>query len=155
MQAVRKKVLANFEDLDDRPFLLVNIKSGSVGIDIRCAAGIIFATCTWSAVDHQQAIARAWRANQKRDVRVVFFRPLVSSGNGGLDTVESHMYDTVAKKRDVADLMYTCLFGGLPEGQVAAELPVDVDGRKQKEVQETTDMMAHILSVHSINRGNA
>ena len=152
--AVRKKVLARFEDLSERPFLLVNIKSGSVGIDIRCASGIIFATCTWSAVDHQQAIARAWRANQKRDVRVAFFRPLVSSDEGGLDTVESHMYDTVARKRDVADNMYTCLFGGLPEGEVAAELPVDVDTRKQKDRQEATDMMAQLLAVHQINRGN-
>jgi SNF2 family DNA or RNA helicase len=72
------EVLAKFKT-DDQPYLFVSMMAGSLGLDMRFASGVIFASCDWTAMKHKQSIGRCWRIGQKRDVCVAFILPHQSS----------------------------------------------------------------------------
>ena len=114
----RHLILANFKraPASKRPILLLNLNSASVGLNLQFASGVIFTEMSWGPVKHTQALARAWRIGQHRDVRVSFLYP-VASGNPKskeptepLNTMESMMFKTkVLAKRDTANTMYKYL----------------------------------------------
>jgi len=131
-QVPRKLIVARFEGKrgqatmvpDPRPFLLINIASGSVGLNLQArASGIIFATPEYSSVDHTQAIARAWRRGQSRDVRVSFIIPrgIAPPGKAAPKTVEYFIYDKMNMKRRNAEQVYTYLFRGVEMGQKVSD----------------------------------
>ena len=127
-------IVHRFQTDPQRWFLLINTRAGSVGLNIQEASGIIFATVGWTAVEHQQALARAWRMRQTRDVRVAFLLPRISSHLGGADlrpTLESEMYGVIEKKRKSAIELYGYIFPTFERGDLAPERPptaIDVGG---------------------------
>ena len=101
-----------------QPFLLASTDTCSTGIDLRCACGVIFITNSWNAATEQQAIARAWRLFQPRDVRVAFIVPQYTTVAGEvLQTPESLKVDVIERKRDEASYFYNRLFNSqaIPE----------------------------------------
>jgi SWI/SNF-related matrix-associated actin-dependent regulator 1 of chromatin subfamily A len=74
--------------------LLLQLQSGSLGLNLQCARRAVFVETDWTAAANEQAIARLHRANQARSVVVEFL--LVP------DTLDEHIVSTAQRKAAVA-----------------------------------------------------
>ena len=107
--------------------IFINMKSGATGLNLQCASGVIFADVnTRIPAEYQQAIARCWRLNQTRDVRVAFMVPVyleqsadaagtaeqgASAANTVAPTIESLQYESLNAHRKTTQVLYKLLFG--------------------------------------------
>ena len=94
--------LARFRDDPRRQILLMQMKSGGVGLQIEFAHAVIFVDCHYCSVDHDQAIARAHRIGQTRDVRVFYLLPRHTDGTlpDGVvrNTLDAHIYEKTSTR---------------------------------------------------------
>ena len=71
----RDRIIRNFKSNPNAWFLCVTTLSGGVGLNLTEASAVIFLDRWWTRASHDQAIARACRPGQTRDVRVVYLCP--------------------------------------------------------------------------------
>jgi hypothetical protein len=135
----KRKVLHQFETDSDCRYIFIQKLVGTVGLNIQCASGVIFVEPWLNAIDHEQALARAWRIGQKRDVLVAF---MVSNYDLKPKTKDVVRYATVQNKRERAWQLYYNLFPTeynaiTRKRGVDANISVPVDERCIKEIQRT------------------
>ena len=87
--------------------LLLSFHVASVGLNLTMANHVFFCDLWWNPALEEQAVARAWRYGQTREV--VVYRLLVA------DSVETRVAELQAEKRRMASAV-------LPDGGVATEL---------------------------------
>jgi hypothetical protein len=92
-QAKRRAEIDRFK-ADRACRLFLSSDSGATGLNLQCANVVINLDLPWNPAKLEQRIARAWRKNQTRPVRVV---NLVTE-----DSIESRMLATLDLKRDIA-----------------------------------------------------
>jgi len=71
----RETIIKNFKNNENAWFLCISTLAGGTGLNITAASGIIFLDRWWTSAVHDQAIARACRIGQTRDVRVAYVIP--------------------------------------------------------------------------------
>jgi len=71
----REEILTSFKQDPDKRVLCLTIGAGSVGLNITEASAVVFVDRWWTQSDHDQAVARACRPGQTRDVRVAYVIP--------------------------------------------------------------------------------
>lgn len=92
-QAKRRLEIDRFKT-DPACRLFLSSDSGATGLNLQCANVVINLDLPWNPAKLEQRIARAWRKNQTRPVRVI---NLVTE-----DSIESRMLVTLDLKRDIA-----------------------------------------------------
>ena len=75
--------------------IILNYKSGGVGLTLTAASNVLFVEFPWTAADCVQAEDRAHRNGQKNAVNCVYLL--------GKDTIDEYMYDLIQKKKYIAD----------------------------------------------------
>ncbi len=93
-----KKKMEIIDDFQDNPktkLVIINMKSGGLGLTITAASSAAFVEIGWSPSDMRQAIDRLHRKGQKNVVNAYY---LLAE-----DTVEFDMYDVVLEKAPVVD----------------------------------------------------
>jgi len=69
----REKQLMLFKDPSSGvDFIFMSYSTGSLGVEVKEASGIVFADTRWTYSEQMQAVARARRSGQTRDVRVAY-----------------------------------------------------------------------------------
>jgi len=88
----RAEILRKFQ-AGQVDYLVCQIKTGGVGVDLYAANSAIIYSQTWSSIDNDQAISRLHRMMQERPVTIY---KLVA-----VDTVDEDINDAIDYKRDV------------------------------------------------------
>lgn len=81
---------------DERVRLIIlNYKSGGVGLTLTAASNVLFVEFPWTAADCVQAEDRAHRNGQKNAVNCVYLL--------GQDTIDEYMYQLIQTKKTISD----------------------------------------------------
>jgi SWI/SNF-related matrix-associated actin-dependent regulator 1 of chromatin subfamily A len=81
---------------DERVRLIIlNYKSGGVGLTLTAASNVLFVEFPWTAADCVQAEDRAHRNGQKNAVNCVYLL--------GQDTIDEYMYNLIQTKKTISD----------------------------------------------------
>jgi superfamily II DNA or RNA helicase len=91
----RDKIVANFQDPQGPPVLIVSLKAGGTGLNLTRANHVFHYDRWWNPAVEDQATDRAFRIGQTRDVTV---HRLVSQG-----TLEEQIHQILEDKRSLAD----------------------------------------------------
>ena len=91
---VEAQALLNAPDAR-RVACLLTAKAGGVGLNLQGANEVIFVDAAWNCAVVEQAICRAWRLRQTRDVAVTY---LVARNGPGLPSLEEAMMDLCRRK---------------------------------------------------------
>ena len=75
--------------------IILNYKSGGVGLTLTAASNVLFVEFPWTAADCNQAEDRAHRNGQKNAVNCVYLL--------GKDTIDEYMYNLIQQKREISD----------------------------------------------------
>lgn len=105
--ANRAGVVADFQDEEGPPVMLLSLKAGGTGLNLTAADHVFLLDPWWNPAAEDQAADRAHRIGQERPVMV--YRMVAA------DTVEDGILKLQEKKRSIAD-------AALGEGQRAATL---------------------------------
>ena len=84
-----------FQTDDSCRLIILNYKSGGVGLTLTAASNVLFIEQPWTAADCNQAEERAHRNGQKNAVNCVYLL--------GKDTIDEYMYDLIQTKRNISD----------------------------------------------------
>lgn len=100
----RDAILASFKGLDGGAVLIMQTMVGSVGLNLTQANKVILVEPWWNPFVDDQAMDRAHRIGQQREVTVYkFFTP---------KTIEERIIALQKKKRDMVDSMWVKASGG-------------------------------------------
>ncbi|KAH7037102.1 SNF2 family N-terminal domain-containing protein [Microdochium trichocladiopsis] len=91
----RDAAAGEFMERSDVKVILVSLKAGNAGLNLTAASQVIIMDPFWNPYIEMQAVDRAHRIGQQRDVKV--HRILVQ------ETIEDRIVDLQAKKRDLVD----------------------------------------------------
>lgn len=94
-KARRDAMVAQFQEGQGGPLLLVSLKAGGTGLNLTAASQVIHYDRWWNPAVEDQATDRAWRIGQGRTVHV---HKLVCEG-----TVEERIAELIDQKRALAD----------------------------------------------------
>ena len=75
--------------------IILNYKSGGVGLTLTAASNVLFVEFPWTAADCMQAEDRAHRNGQKNAVNCVYLL--------GRDTIDEYMYNLIHTKKAISD----------------------------------------------------
>ena len=75
--------------------IILNYKSGGVGLTLTAASNVLFVEFPWTAADCSQAEDRAHRNGQKNAVNCVYLL--------GQDTIDEYMYQLIQTKKTISD----------------------------------------------------
>lgn len=84
-----------FQNDDQCRLIILNYKSGGVGLTLTAASNVLFVEFPWTAADCNQAEDRAHRNGQKNAVNCVYLL--------GKDTIDEYMYNLIQQKREISD----------------------------------------------------
>ena len=84
-----------FQTDDSCRLIILNYKSGGVGLTLTAASNVLFVEFPWTAADCNQAEDRAHRNGQKNAVNCVYLL--------GKDTIDEYMYNLIQMKRNISD----------------------------------------------------
>lgn len=84
-----------FQTDDSCRLIILNYKSGGVGLTLTAASNVLFVEFPWTAADCNQAEDRAHRNGQKNAVNCVYLL--------GKDTIDEYMYNLIQTKRNISD----------------------------------------------------
>jgi SNF2 family DNA or RNA helicase len=101
----RERRVARFQEDPACPTFLVSLKAGGLGLNLTAADYVFLLDPWWNPAVEAQAIDRAHRIGQQRPV---FAYRLISA-----DTVEEHIVELQARKRQLADAIITADNSGL------------------------------------------
>lgn len=90
-QSKRTQIIANHQKID---VLLIQLMAGSTGLNLQMFNSVIFTAPHWNPTHEQQAVCRAFRIGQTRDVAVHRF--VIK------DTLEQHIVDLQKFKQGLA-----------------------------------------------------
>jgi SNF2 family DNA or RNA helicase len=68
----RDEVLTNFREKTSHPYLFMSTLAGGAGLNLQDASAVVFLDVWWTKATHEQAVARAHRMGQTRDVQVAY-----------------------------------------------------------------------------------
>lgn len=91
----REQVIRNFEETTDKQFFLISLKAGGVGLNLTCADYVFLLNPWWNLAAEEQAISRAHRIGQKRNVFVYRF---ITQG-----TIEEQILTLQDRKKNLVD----------------------------------------------------
>jgi hypothetical protein len=91
----RDAIVADFQDDDGAPLLVISLKAGGTGLNLTSASHVIHYDRWWNPAVEDQATDRAYRIGQHRNVMV---HKLVSSG-----TVEEKIDEMITSKKALAE----------------------------------------------------
>jgi TATA-binding protein-associated factor len=94
-ESQRRQILDDFKREDGKDILLLTTKIGGLGLDLPVANTVIFIENSWNPKEDDQAMDRAHRIGQRRQVTVF---NLVTA-----DTIEARIMETQKSKRKVID----------------------------------------------------
>merc|ERR1719263_1471191 len=89
----RRNQMRRFSEQDGPDVLLLSARAGGLGLNLQAADTVVLFDLDWNPQNDKQAIARAHRMGQTREVRV--FRLVTCS------RVEAHMERRCAEKLDL------------------------------------------------------
>ena len=84
-----------FQNDDNVRLIILNFKSGGVGLTLTAASNVLFVEFPWTAADCVQAEDRAHRNGQKNAVNCVYLL--------GQDTIDEYMYQLIQTKKTISD----------------------------------------------------
>lgn len=84
-----------FQTDDDCRLIILNYRSGGVGLTLTAASNVLFVEFPWTYSDCCQAEDRAHRNGQKNAVNCVYLL--------GKDTIDEYMYNLIQTKKDIAN----------------------------------------------------
>ena len=84
-----------FQNDENCRLIILNYKSGGVGLTLTAASNVLFVEFPWTAADCNQAEDRAHRNGQKNAVNCVYLL--------GKDTIDEYMYKLIQQKREISD----------------------------------------------------
>ncbi len=90
----REKVVHEFQKNDDQSFFLISLKAGGVGLNLTAASYVLILDPWWNPAAEQQAIGRAHRIGQNKNVMVYHF---ISKG-----TIEEKVQLLQERKKQLA-----------------------------------------------------
>lgn len=93
----KQKAIDAFQNNKDCNLIVVNIKSGGVGITLTAASNILFLEFPWTAADCDQCECRAHRNGQKNVVTCTYLL--------GRNTFDEKMYSIIQKEREQAGIV--------------------------------------------------
>lgn len=93
----KQKAIDAFQNNEDCNLIVVNIKSGGVGITLTAASNILFLEFPWTAADCDQCECRAHRNGQKNVVTCTYLL--------GRSTFDEKMYSIIQKEREQAGIV--------------------------------------------------
>lgn len=102
----RERALAEFEEKPDVTVILMSLKAAGLGVNLTCANHVILSDVWWNPTVEEQAIDRAHRIGQMREVKVVRF------------TVKGTVEDRILALQDRKRAMVAAAFGEDNEGCV-------------------------------------
>lgn len=91
----REQQIEQFQNQDDTPFFLISLKAGGVGLNLTAADYVLILDPWWNPAAEQQAIARAHRIGQTKQVMVYRF---IAQG-----TLEEKILKLQEKKSELAN----------------------------------------------------
>lgn len=91
----REQVIHDFESSADTQFFLISLKAGGVGLNLTCADYVFILNPWWNLAAEEQAISRAHRIGQKRNVFVYRF---ITKG-----TIEEQILTLQDRKKNLVD----------------------------------------------------
>lgn len=96
-QDQKQKSVDKFQNDPDCRLIILNIKSGGVGITLTAASNVLFVEFPWTAADCDQCECRAYRNGQKNVVSCTYLL--------GHDTFDEDMYDIINRERGESALV--------------------------------------------------
>jgi SNF2 family DNA or RNA helicase len=93
----RERILHNFKKEDGKDVLILTTQIGGLGLDLPVANIVIFVENSWNPKEDDQAMDRAHRLGQRRQVTVF---NLATAG-----TIEVRILDTQKRKRKMIDVV--------------------------------------------------
>lgn len=93
----KQKAIDKFQDNPNCNLIVVNIKSGGVGITLTAASNILFLEFPWTAADCDQCECRAHRNGQKNVVTCTYLL--------GKNTFDEKMYSIIQREREQAGIV--------------------------------------------------
>ena len=102
----RERALSEFEEKPDVTVILMSLKAAGLGVNLVCANHVILSDVWWNPTVEEQAIDRAHRIGQTREVKVVRF------------TVRGTVEDRILALQDRKRAMVAAAFGEDTEGRV-------------------------------------
>ena len=104
--AARERALSEFEEKPDVTVILMSLKAAGLGVNLTCANHVILSDVWWNPTVEEQAIDRAHRIGQTREVHVVRF------------TVRGTVEDRILALQDRKRAMVSAAFGEDNDGCV-------------------------------------
>lgn len=92
----RNETIVKFEQDPEYNIILISLKSGNVGLNLTCANHVILSEPFWNPYVEDQAIDRAHRIGQHKEV---FVHRLITK-----DSMESRVLEVQTKKRNLIDI---------------------------------------------------
>lgn len=94
-QQAKQYAVDKFQTDDKCRLIILNYKSGGVGLTLTAASNVLFVEFPWTAADCIQAEDRAHRNGQKNAVNCVYIL--------GQDTIDEYMYQLIQTKKTISD----------------------------------------------------
>ena len=91
----KQEAVDRFQTDEACRLIILNYKSGGVGLTLTAASNVLFVEFPWTAADCMQAEDRAHRNGQKNAVNCVYLL--------GKDTIDEYMYDLIQTKKSISD----------------------------------------------------
>ena len=91
----RQELVAQFQDPDGPPFMVMTIKAGGTGLNLTAANRVFHYDRWWNPAVEDQATDRAWRIGQTRPVVV---HRMISEG-----TIDERIAEMIERKRSLAE----------------------------------------------------
>jgi SNF2 family DNA or RNA helicase len=101
----RERALVEFETKPDVTVILMSLKAAGLGVNLTCANHVILSDVWWNPTAEEQAIDRAHRIGQTKEVKVVRF------------TVRDTVEDRILALQDRKRAMVAAAFGDEAEDQ--------------------------------------
>lgn len=96
-QEQKQKSVDKFQNDEECNLIILNIKSGGVGITLTAASDVLFVEFPWTAADCDQCECRAYRNGQKNMVNCTYLL--------GHNTFDEVMYDIINRERGESALV--------------------------------------------------
>ena len=93
--AQKQYAVDRFQNDESVRLIILNYKSGGVGLTLTAASNVLFVEQPWTAADCVQAEDRAHRNGQKNAVNCVYLL--------GQDTIDEYMYNLIQTKKTISD----------------------------------------------------
>ncbi|MBQ0020000.1 MAG: DEAD/DEAH box helicase [Bacteroidales bacterium] len=100
----REQVITGFESSADKQFFLISLKAGGVGLNLTCADYVFLLNPWWNLAAEEQAISRAHRIGQQKNVFVYRF---IAQG-----TIEEQILTLQDRKKNLVDAVLPFLARG-------------------------------------------